>query len=315
MKALRSRESSIPRGTRGRPRSRSVSVGYCDTGSTGKNVSRRPCTTSAGSASSGNRSRQRGLQLSLEKTGPIWLACGPRAPCPACGPTCVPRSRARRRVVAGDRRAHRRELRHGGTVRPVGHRLREQSAHRRRVVVGQVVVGRARATGRVQARVSAENASGYSSAATWATIPPTPRPARCAGWPSSARAIAAASAARSRRGDGFRFRDRRRLRRHLRGRRSGGGSERCLLRRPGSRVQCPLCQCGRGRRGGAGGRGRRGAAARGHPRRLRRLLCAALKRALSSGPRATSDHQDRKHADERRVHAASGRIRHPRPGC
>jgi len=43
------------------------------------------------------------------------------------------------------------------------------------------------ATGRVPARVSAENASGCSSAATWATIPPTPRPARCAGWSSSAR--------------------------------------------------------------------------------------------------------------------------------
>ena len=54
------------------------------------------------------------------------------------------------------------------------------------------------ATDRVPARVSAENASGWSSAATWATIPPTPMPARCAGRSSSSRASPAASAARSR---------------------------------------------------------------------------------------------------------------------
>jgi hypothetical protein len=54
------------------------------------------------------------------------------------------------------------------------------------------------ATGRVPASVSAENASGWSSAATWATTPPTPMPARCAGRSSSPRASAAASAARSR---------------------------------------------------------------------------------------------------------------------
>ncbi|MBB6421938.1 hypothetical protein HDC93_007572 [Streptomyces sp. AK010] len=55
------------------------------------------------------------------------------------------------------------------------------------------------ATGRVPTRVSAENALGWSRTATWATIPPTPIPARWAGPLPSASARAAASAARSRR--------------------------------------------------------------------------------------------------------------------
>ena len=54
------------------------------------------------------------------------------------------------------------------------------------------------ATGRVLTRVSAENASGRSSAATWATIPPTPTPPRWACPAPSVPTSAAASAARSR---------------------------------------------------------------------------------------------------------------------
>ena len=41
---------------------------------TGKNGSRRPWRTSVGTLIPGRRSRQRGLQLSLENTMPIWLA-------------------------------------------------------------------------------------------------------------------------------------------------------------------------------------------------------------------------------------------------
>lgn len=41
------------------------------------------------------------------------------------------------------------------------------------------------ASGRVPARVSAEKEPGWSSTATWATIPLTPAPARCAGPPPS----------------------------------------------------------------------------------------------------------------------------------
>lgn len=40
--------------------------------------------------------------------------------------------------------------------------------------------------GPLPTEVDAENAPGWSSAATWATIPPTPIPARCAGPPPSA---------------------------------------------------------------------------------------------------------------------------------
>jgi hypothetical protein len=43
---------------------------------------------------------------------------------------------------------------------------------------GRSASGLPGATARVPARVSAENAPGWSSAATWATIPPTPIPAR-----------------------------------------------------------------------------------------------------------------------------------------
>jgi hypothetical protein len=50
-------------------------------------------------------------------------------------------------VVAEDLRARGGVLRHGGAVGPVGRREREPPAHRRRVVVGQVVVDRARCDG------------------------------------------------------------------------------------------------------------------------------------------------------------------------
>jgi Mg2+ and Co2+ transporter CorA len=46
-------------------------------------------------------------------------------------------------VVAEDLRAGGGELRHRLAVGPVGHRTREQPAHRRLVVVGEVIVGRA----------------------------------------------------------------------------------------------------------------------------------------------------------------------------
>src|SRR5918994_660507 len=46
-------------------------------------------------------------------------------------------------VVAEDLRAAGGKLRHGGAVGPIGHRAREQPVHRRRVMVGQVVVDRA----------------------------------------------------------------------------------------------------------------------------------------------------------------------------
>ena len=44
-------------------------------------------------------------------------------------------------VVAEDLRAGGGELRHRLVVGPVGHRMREQPAHRRLVMVGKVVVG------------------------------------------------------------------------------------------------------------------------------------------------------------------------------
>jgi hypothetical protein len=50
-------------------------------------------------------------------------------------------------VVAEDLRASGGELRHGSAVGPVGHRAREQPAHRRRVMVRKVVVEPARCHG------------------------------------------------------------------------------------------------------------------------------------------------------------------------
>ena len=63
-------------------------------------------------------------------------------------------------VVAQDLRAAGDILRHRGAVGPVGRRSARTAAHRRLVMVRQVVVERPGATGRVPASVSAENASG-----------------------------------------------------------------------------------------------------------------------------------------------------------
>jgi hypothetical protein len=113
---------------------------------------------------------------------PSWLAI--------CTAGSVPGVRSHMRPAAaraaagsspGGRRACGGVLRHRVAVGPVGH-----GAQNSRSIVAASWPGRSSltgpgATGRVPARVSAENASGWSSAATWATIPPAPMPARCAG--------------------------------------------------------------------------------------------------------------------------------------
>ena len=63
--------------------------------------------------------------------------------CRACGPRCGRRSPRGDGVVAEDLRAGGGELRHRLTVGPVRHRMREQPAHRRLVMIGKVIVGRA----------------------------------------------------------------------------------------------------------------------------------------------------------------------------
>src|SRR5262249_38614981 len=106
---------------------------------TGKNGSRRPWTTSGGTAISGGRSRQRGAQASLEHTGASWVGIGTGG--------AVPDARGDGArgggVGAGELRAGGGDRRHRLAVGPVGHRPREQPAPRRRVVVGEVIVGRA----------------------------------------------------------------------------------------------------------------------------------------------------------------------------
>ena len=67
--------------------------------------------------------------------------------CRACGPRCGRRPRGGEAVVAEDLRASGGELGHRLAVGPVRHRLREQAAHRRLVMVGEVVVGRAGSDG------------------------------------------------------------------------------------------------------------------------------------------------------------------------
>jgi hypothetical protein len=89
---------------------------------------------------SGRRSRQRGLQLSLANAMPSWLVI-----CTA-GAVLGVRSRmraARTRgdgVVAADLGASSGEVGDRFAVGPVGHRQREQAAHRRLVMVWEVRV-------------------------------------------------------------------------------------------------------------------------------------------------------------------------------
>src|SRR5215208_4465025 len=164
---------------------------------TGKNGSRRPCTTSAGIASSDRRSRQRGLQSSLANTMPIWLAIWTAGSAP--GVRSQMRSAVARAAAGSSPRISAPPAANSATAA-----RSDQSGIERensRSIAPASWSGRSSstgpgATGRVAARVSAENASGWSSAATWATIPPTPMPARCAGRSSSSRASAAGTAAR-----------------------------------------------------------------------------------------------------------------------
>ena len=74
---------------------------------------------------------------------PIWLAIWTEGAVP--GVRSQMRAAIARRgdgVVAEDLRAGGGELRHRLAVGPVGHRMREQPAHRRLVMVGEVIVGR-----------------------------------------------------------------------------------------------------------------------------------------------------------------------------
>ena len=131
---------------------------------------------------------------------PAGWPSGPGVRYRACGPRCAPPSSAQRR---GRRRGSRRR-RQRTPPPPRGRPSRASDARTagssspRHGRGGHHRAGRARSS-RVPTRVSAENTPGWSSAATWATIPPTPIPARCAGLRPSASARNAASAARSRR--------------------------------------------------------------------------------------------------------------------
>ena len=75
---------------------------------------------------------------------PIWLAIWTGAAVPGVRSQMRP-AIARRGdgVVAEDLRAGGSELRHRLPVGPVGHRMREQPTHRRLVMIGKVIVGRA----------------------------------------------------------------------------------------------------------------------------------------------------------------------------
>src|SRR5215468_1295128 len=167
---------------------------------TGKNGSRRPWTTSVGTSISGRRSRQRGLQLSLATTMPSWLAIWVGGAVP--GVRSQMRAAIARAATGSSPKISARAAANSATAsRSVQSGIGR--VNRRSIVAlswsGRSASGLPGATARVPARVSAENAPGWSSAATWATIPPTPIPARCAGLPSSVSTRAAASAARSRR--------------------------------------------------------------------------------------------------------------------
>ena len=109
---------------------------------TGKRRSRRPWTTSVGTSISGRRSRQRGLQSSLENTMPVWLAIWTGDAVPGVRSQMRAASARGDGIVAEDLRAAGGELRNRLAVGPIGHRTREQSAQRRLVMVGEVVVRR-----------------------------------------------------------------------------------------------------------------------------------------------------------------------------
>ena len=98
--------------------------------------------------------------------------------CRVCGPRCARRSRVRRRGVAVDLR--RAAAKFATASRSVQSGI--GNVNRRFIVAlswsGRSASGLPGATGRVPARVSAENTWGWSIVATWATIPPTPIPAR-----------------------------------------------------------------------------------------------------------------------------------------
>ena len=75
---------------------------------------------------------------------PIWLAIWTGGAVPGVRSQMRGGDRARGDgVVAEDLGAGGGELRHRLAVGPVGHRMREQPAHRRLVMVGEVIVGRA----------------------------------------------------------------------------------------------------------------------------------------------------------------------------
>ena len=75
---------------------------------------------------------------------PIWLAIWTGGAVPGVRSQIARGDRARGDgVVAKDLCAGGGELRHRLAVAPVGHRMREQPAHRRLVMVGEVIVGRA----------------------------------------------------------------------------------------------------------------------------------------------------------------------------
>src|SRR6266511_320418 len=164
---------------------------------TGKNGSRRPWTTSVGTSISGRRLRQRGLQSSLANTMLSWLAIWTGGAVPGV------RSQMRAAIARAATGSSPRISAPAAANSATASRSVQSGIGRvnRRFIValswsGRSASGFPGATARVPARVSAENAPGWSSAATWATIPPTPIPARCAGPPQSAAARAAASAAR-----------------------------------------------------------------------------------------------------------------------
>src|SRR5215204_2434674 len=149
--------------------------------------------------SSGRRLRQRGLQLSLANTMPSWLAI--------CTAGSVPgvRSQMRSAVARAAPGSLPRISAPAAANSATAARSAQSGMEREnsRFIVAASWSGRSAsirpaATDRVPTSVSAENAVGCSSAATWATIPLTPMPARCAGRSSSSPAKAAASAARSR---------------------------------------------------------------------------------------------------------------------
>ena len=163
------------------------------TGRTGRGGRGRPGP--AGRARAGARASA-ACSRAWRTPSPCGWPSGPRASCPGvrsrsarrrpAGVGSSPRIRARRRDAATAARSDQSGF---GCATAASSSPRRGRAGRRRPA------GR---DGRVPARSSAAKASRWSSAATWATMPPTPMPARCAARSSSARASAAASAPSSR---------------------------------------------------------------------------------------------------------------------